>query len=93
MHLVLYAKPRCSLCDRAREAVEDVLDDLHGRIEATFEEVDVRADEALYARYRHDVPVLAIDGREAFKHRVDEARLAARLVDGLPAPLEEGADP
>lgn len=91
MHLVLYGKPRCSLCDHAREVVEDVLDDLHGRLDATFEEVDVRTDEALLARFRHDIPVLMIDGREAFKHRVDEARLTARLVHGVPAPLEEGS--
>ncbi len=86
--LVLYGKPHCSLCDHAREAVEDVLDDLAGRVAATLRQVDIRSDEALFARYRHDVPVLASGGADWFRHRVDPALLAARLLSGEPTPLE-----
>ena len=91
MRLVLYGKARCSLCDHALEVIEDVLDDLHGRVSATLERVDVRQDAALYERYRHDVPVLSVDGRDAFRHRIDPERLRARLVEGRPGPLEEGS--
>ena len=91
VRLTLYEKQHCSLCDAAREVVEDVQDDLHGRLELVLERVDIRADPVLFERFRYDVPVLAIDGRPAFRHRVDPARLAARLVSGTPAPLEPGA--
>lgn len=94
MRLILYGKKPCSLCDLAREVVEDVLDELPDPGAVAFEEVDIRGgEEALYLRYRHDVPVLVIDGSEAFRHRVDGERLRARLVDGVPAPLEQGDQP
>lgn len=93
MQLVLYGKARCSLCDHAREVLEDVLDELDGQVAVTVAHVDITTDEALRLRYRHDVPVLAIDGRDAFRHRIDPVRLRARLADGTPAPLEKAAAP
>ena len=94
MRLILYGKKPCSLCDLARAVVEDVIDELPDPRAVTFEQVDIRAgDEALFLRYRHDVPVLVIDGSEAFRHRVDGDRLRARLVGGVPGPLEPGGEP
>jgi hypothetical protein len=80
LRLVLYGKARCSLCDHARELVEDVLDDLHGQVAAALDEIDIRSDDALYARYRYDVPVLTLDGRELFRHRVEPDRLRELLL-------------
>ncbi|MFM2153692.1 MAG: hypothetical protein RL199_2127 [Pseudomonadota bacterium] len=88
LELVLYGKATCSLCDRARETVEDVLDELAGRVDVSMRRVDIRSDEALFARYRHDVPVLAAAGRDWFRHRVDPAQLAARLLTGERTTLE-----
>lgn len=45
----------------------------------TWDEVDIESDESLFERYRYDIPVIAIDGRRAFKHRVEARSLAARL--------------
>jgi hypothetical protein len=89
VRLLLYEKSRCSLCDAAREVVEDVQDELAETHPTTLTRIDIRHDPLLFARFRHDVPVLAIDDRPAFRHRVDPARLRARLVSGTPAPLEE----
>jgi len=91
VELVFYGKEHCSLCDSAREVVEDVLDDLHGQLDVTLRHVDIRSDDALFARFRFDVPVLALDGRPIFRHRVDPAALAARLVEGRPTPDERTA--
>ncbi len=33
-------------------------------------EVNIETDENLSARYRYDIPVLEIDGVEAFRHRL-----------------------
>ena len=44
-----------------------------------LEIVDVDSDRKLAERYGHEVPVLLINGRKAFKYRVDAAELHARL--------------
>src|SRR5215213_6900602 len=51
--LVLYARPQCSLCDEAREAVELVLADRRARGLAVPElvERDIEADPDLHRRY------------------------------------------
>ena len=65
--VTLFGRAGCCLCDEARKALQDVA--------AThpFElvEVDVASDPGLNARYGERIPVLAIDGDEAFEYRVD----------------------
>jgi len=92
VRLMLLGKPHCSLCDAAREVVEDVIDELDGRLSFQFTELDVNADPDVKARYRHDIPVLRIDGIDAFRHRIEHERLLARLLHGTPAPLETTQD-
>ncbi len=74
--VVLYTRPGCHLCDEAREILERV------RAEAPFAlcERDISADDALHARYLERIPVVTIDGEEAFELEVDEAGLRERLV-------------
>jgi glutaredoxin len=78
--VVLYSKPECHLCDDARAVLERV------RAEQPFElvECDIERDEALRRAYLERIPVVEIDGREAFQFFVDEAELRRRLgiVDG-----------
>lgn len=42
-------------------------------------ETDVDSDPLLRDRYGHEVPVVLVDGRKAFKFRVDETRLRRLL--------------
>jgi hypothetical protein len=74
--VVLYGKAGCCLCDDARVAIESV------REAHPFElsEVDVSLDPVLHARYGERIPVVFVDGVEAFELGVD-ARELARLVD------------
>ena len=69
------SRHECCLCVDAKEVVRRVADDglCHWR------EVDVDMDEALATCYGHDVPVILINGRKAFKHRLDEQALRIRL--------------
>jgi hypothetical protein len=71
----LYSKPDCSLCEVLKAAL------LEAQAQVPFElvEVDIRTDPALWERYRHDVPVVHIGGRKAFKHRASVAQLVDRL--------------
>ncbi len=73
--LTLYSKPGCHLCDDLRT----LLDGLQPAYELAVEEIDITGDETLYARYRHDVPVLLVDGEEVARGRVDARHLADLL--------------
>jgi hypothetical protein len=93
VHLTLYTKANCSLCERAWEATNEVRRSLEGQLATTLTLVDITTDAALIAAYKYDVPVLLVEGRPAFRLRVDPERLRARLIDGIPAPLEEQVRP
>ena len=69
--VTLYGKPGCHLCEEAREVV------VAARDERGFDlrEVDVSLDPVLHGRYGERIPVVAIDGEEAFEYRVDPADL------------------
>jgi glutaredoxin len=73
--VTLYGKPDCHLCDDARAVLERVRRD-HG-----FElvERDITTDDALHRAYLERIPVVVIDGEEAFDLFVDEGELRRRL--------------
>ena len=71
MQVTLYTRRNCSLCDKAKEAISK------SGVRIEIAEVDIDADEDLRRQYTNDVPVIFIDGREAFRHRVDPAEFAA----------------
>ena len=76
IRVTLYGRDGCHLCDEMRAVVERVARDLSFAVE----EVDVDSDPSLVQAYGHDVPVLCINGRKAFKYRVDDRALRARLA-------------
>jgi len=45
----------------------------------TVEQVDITGDAGLEARFGMEVPVLCINGRKAFKYRVNETDLRRQL--------------
>ena len=78
MHKVtLYSRPGCGLCDEARV----VLLAERERSPFAFEEVDVSGDDSLELEYGIRIPVVLIDGVEAFEIAVDRAAFAL-LVRG-----------
>jgi glutaredoxin len=76
-HVVLYSRPGCHLCDEARE----ILVAEQARTPFALEEIDVETDDALELEYGIRIPVVAIDGAEAFEISVDRAALARLLSD------------
>ena len=76
MIVTLYGRPDCHLCDDARAILLRVRDEL------AFElvEEDIERDDDLFCRYLERIPVVAIDGEEAFELFVDEAELRRRLA-------------
>jgi glutaredoxin len=64
--VVLYTKPDCGLCVKMKEEMA-----LAGCAELyTLEEVDIQSNAELFAEYQYEIPVLFINGVEAFRHRL-----------------------
>lgn len=74
--VVLYGKAGCCLCDDAKAEIDAV----RARHEFDLEEVDVSLDPVLHARYGERIPVVEVDGVEAFELGLD-ARELADLLD------------
>ena len=74
--VILYTREGCCLCDEARE----VLVRVRAQHPFALEERDIEADDALLRAYIERIPVVTIDGVEAFEYFVDESELAQRLV-------------
>jgi glutaredoxin len=73
--VVLYAREGCCLCDDARA----LLMKLRAERPFSFAERDIDTDEGLLRRYLERIPVITIDGAEAFELFVDESELRQRL--------------
>ena len=73
--VVLYALEGCCLCDEARVVLERV----RRRQQFELRERDIEDDESLHRAYLERIPVVTIDGVEAFELFVDEAELERRL--------------
>ena len=68
MHdVVVYSRKGCHLCDIVKETLAQVQGD--GNFQ--WREVDIDADPQLRQKYNDEVPVVFIDGRKAFKYRMD----------------------
>lgn len=74
--VVLYSRPGCHLCDVARETILRQRE----RSPFDFEEVDIEGDDELELEYGIRVPVVEVDGEEAFEVTVDPGQLANALT-------------
>jgi hypothetical protein len=75
-HLVTLVHARgCHLCESARRVIEAV------RAEVGFdlEEIDIAGDAELERRYRERIPVVLVDGQEAFTYFVHPDALRRRV--------------
>ena len=74
--LILYTKPGCHLCDEMKREIQRAgCADLYA-----LDEVNIESDFDLLTRYRYEIPVLFIDGVEAFRHRLRAGDFKARLT-------------
>jgi glutaredoxin len=74
--VMLYTRKGCHLC----EIVKESLLKLHRRGGFQWSEVDVDSDERLRREFNDQVPVVFIDGRKAFKYRMDEREFLRKLA-------------
>ena len=70
VQVTFYTRANCSLCEKAKAAIRA------SGVDVTLTEVDIDGDPLLHDLYDDQVPVIVVDGREAFRHFVhpDEFR-------------------
>ena len=70
--VVIYSRPQCHLCEVAKREIRAA----GGWEQYDLQEVNIENDPELLERYKFDVPVITINGVEAFRHRLttDEFR-------------------
>ena len=67
----LFSKPDCCLCDD----VKSLLYELKDEIDFELVEIDIRQDAELFETYKERIPVGFINGKKAFKYRIDRTSL------------------
>ena len=77
MRITILSRENCHLCDAAASVIAEVLNDVAAQIPVI--EIDVDRHPHLAAAFGNDVPVVLIDDREVFRHRVDSEALASIL--------------
>jgi hypothetical protein len=73
--VTLYTKLGCHLCDE----VEATLASVAGRRPFRLERRYISEDPADYEKYKHDVPVVLVDGVEIARHRMSAEQLLGAL--------------
>ena len=74
-HVIIYSRPGCHLCDEAKQTIEAA----GCRDEYTLEEINIESDPELLRRYQYEIPVITIDGVEAFRHRLTREGFLQKL--------------
>lgn len=75
-NVVVYSRKGCHLC----EVVKESLEKLSRRGGFTWREIDVDSDQDLRRQFNDEVPVVFINGRKAFKYRMDEREFLRKLA-------------
>jgi glutaredoxin len=74
--VTLYTRAGCCLCDDAKQVIAAA------RQHADFDytEIDIDGDPDLVRLYDHEVPVITIDRKKAFKYRINMNEFLKKLV-------------
>lgn len=73
--ILIYSKPDCCLCEQAKAVLRKVRES----VPFDLKEINILDDENLLEKYSQQIPVVHINGRKAFKYRLDEKVLVKRL--------------
>ena len=73
--VIVYSRRGCHLC----EIVKESLVKLQKRGGYNWHEIDVDSDANIRRLYTDEVPVVFINGRKAFKYRMDEQEFLRKL--------------
>jgi len=74
--VLVYTRKGCHLCEIVKESIVK----LARRGGFVWQEVDVDTNDELRRQFNDEVPVVFIDGRKAFKYRMDEREFLRKLA-------------
>jgi glutaredoxin len=70
--VILYSRPRCHLCDEAREKLAEM--------GIGFDEVDIEGDPQLHAAFLERIPVVEVAGQVVSELGLDEPAVRAAIT-------------
>lgn len=68
--LTLYTKKNCSLCDQAKEIIDDLYPETF-----EIEEIDITKNKELFNKFKFDIPVFYYKDTFLMQHKVDKTAL------------------
>lgn len=68
-------KTDCVMCMDAREVISRVNEEIPFK----YKEVDILSSDDLLRRYKEDIPTIFINGKKAFKYKVDEGEFRKKV--------------
>ena len=74
--ILIYTRQGCCLCEEMKRVIRPIAE----RYSIAVKEIDIDSRPQLQERYTHEVPVLFINDRKAFKYRVTAKALEATLI-------------
>jgi glutaredoxin len=77
LHIEVYSRPGCHLCHEAVAVIEP----FSRRYPLKLTITNIDDDAALRFAYGTEIPVILINGTEAFRHRVDAGALERKLKE------------
>ena len=75
INVEIYSRPGCHLCDEAKEVIERV----RRRVGFGLRIINVESDPALEKEYGELIPVVFINGNQAFEYQVDEIEFEKKV--------------
>ena len=76
VEVVVYSKPGCCLCDELKQQLQRLGAGQRFELRA----VNILEDKQAFERFQEPIPVVFINGRKAFKYRLDEKEFLRRLA-------------
>jgi glutaredoxin len=77
IQIEIYSRPGCHLCEEAKAVIEP----FSRRYPLEIRVTDVDSSPNLRTQYGTEIPVILINGTEAFRHRVDAKSLERKLKE------------
>ena len=68
-------KKDCGLCDDAKKTIKQIIADFPAQLKMT----DIESDPELLERYKEKIPVVLINDKESFVHKVHPITLRKKL--------------
>lgn len=81
LHVRLYSKPGCHLCENAKLLLDDARDDF----DFLLEEINIEEDPALKERLGTQIPVITFDGGNRVAGQISDEKLRRAFGKSLKA--------